>query len=91
MRVNAFFSTRRAFRFDLPATGDTFSVTTYAPLYDNQPRNCPVDTQPMLYKIRASSVKLKLAGVNADIPDADYSVPGVAVWKGAVSTPTGGQ
>lgn len=86
--VQVILFTRRSMGFNLPATGNEFSVTTYGALYDHQPtRFCPRDTAATVYKIRATDISINLVDVNADIPNATYPVPGSAVWRGAVPAP----
>lgn len=89
VKVTDQLTTRRQMPSFLLETGDTFTVTLYGPLDDNQPGGCPAGTQPMLYAIRATTIKVELTTFNADIPAAHYPVPGTVVWTGAAPTPTG--
>jgi len=87
VRQTASLNTRRGTASPIPE-GDTFTLNVYAfALFDAQPGNCPAGTQAMMYRIEAKQAKVVIESSWASIPTATYSVPGHAVWKGAVATP----
>lgn len=75
---------RRNFPYRLPETGDTVTLTVYAFLLAVPAPRCPTGAQAVTYEIRANNVRLTLDSYEASIPDATYTVPGTAVWQGAV-------
>jgi len=87
VRQTAGLNTRRGIVGPIPE-GDTFtlSVSAFA-LGDAQPGNCPAGTEATMYRIEAKEAKVVLESYWASIPTATYSVPGRAVWDGAVPTP----
>lgn len=77
---------RRGQPFILPATGNTFTTSTFAFLTDRQPGNCPAGTTSMIYRIVATNVRLELVSYS-EIPSGTYKAPARAQWVGAVPNP----
>lgn len=79
---------RRGIPISFPREGDTVKATTWAFLADRQPRNCPAGTTPMMYRLTAKNVTLKLTSYVNGTTTGSYRAPGRSVWVGAVPTPT---
>jgi len=87
VRETAILGNRRNFGSSLPATGDTFSITTFAFLSDRQPFNCRGRLTPVITSIVARNAKLTLDFYSPLEFDVKYNAPMNVSWSGMAPTP----